>query len=199
MNEMPSLGTIFFISYNIAADGSKQVEWIGSAIIWVLLLASVLNVSLIGWLRRRNSRASFMAVGKNSTSDLSRILRAGESARALGRDAVLAAAEVASEELFASRLRALEPLNILAQASPMVGLFGTVYGMILSFWSIATSGGNANPAILAGGIGTALVTTFWGLVVAIPALIAYASMRNTVDERSSESLDAALERLAKAS
>ena len=45
---------------------------------------------------------------------------------------------------------------------PMAGLFGTVYGMILAFQSIVSAGGNADPVLLAG-IGTALVTTFWGI------------------------------------
>ncbi|MCA9296982.1 MAG: MotA/TolQ/ExbB proton channel family protein, partial [Phycisphaerales bacterium] len=64
--------------------------------------------------------------------------------------------------------------------------FGTVYGMILAFQAIVMSGGNANPVLLAGGIGTALTTTFWGLVVAIPALAAYAILRNRVDELTTD-------------
>ena len=66
----------------------------------------------------------------------------------------------------------------------MAGLFGTVYGMILAFQSIVSAGGNADPVLLAGGIGTALVTTFWGLVVAIPALMGYAVVRNRILDAS---------------
>jgi biopolymer transport protein ExbB len=78
----------------------------------------------------------------------------------------------------------------------MIGLFGTVYGMIVAFQTIAASGGAADPAMLAGGIGTALVTTFWGLVIAIPALAAYATLRNGVDAASREAEDAAIAILA---
>ena len=59
-------------------------------------------------------------------------------------------------------------------------------GMIVAFQSIAQSGGNADPVLLAGGIGTALVTTFWGLLVAIPALAAYATIRNRIDSLATE-------------
>jgi biopolymer transport protein ExbB len=64
----------------------------------------------------------------------------------------------------------------------MIGLFGTVYGMILAFHAIVMTGGNADPILLAGGISTALTTTFWGLIVAIPALAGYAIVRNRIDE-----------------
>jgi biopolymer transport protein ExbB len=68
----------------------------------------------------------------------------------------------------------------------MIGLFGTVYGMILAFQSIVVAGGNADPVLLAGGISTALTTTFWGLVVAIPALAGYGIIRNKIDELTTE-------------
>ena len=68
----------------------------------------------------------------------------------------------------------------------MIGLFGTVYGMILAFQAIVATGGDANPVLLAGGISTALTTTFWGLVVAIPALTGYGIIRNQIDELTTE-------------
>jgi biopolymer transport protein ExbB len=75
----------------------------------------------------------------------------------------------------------------------MIGLFGTVYGMILAFGAIVAAGGSADPVALAGGIGTALTTTFWGLVVAIPALSGYAIIRNKIDELTVEATIAAEE------
>ena len=68
----------------------------------------------------------------------------------------------------------------------MIGLFGTVYGMIVAFFTIAQMGGTADPVALAGGIGTALVTTFWGLLIAIPALSVFAVVRNRIDAAGSE-------------
>ena len=97
-----------------------------------------------------------------------------------GHAAMVMAMEDAADEETAKRLRKVDFLNVLGQLAPMAGLFGTVYGMILAFQSIVAAGGNADPVLLAGGIGTALVTTFWGLVVAIPALMGYAVIRNRI-------------------
>ena len=96
------------------------------------------------------------------------------------------AMEDAADEETAKRLRKVDFLNVVGQLAPMAGLFGTVYGMILAFQSIVSAGGNADPVLLAGGIGTALVTTFWGLVVAIPALMGYAVIRNRILNASEE-------------
>jgi len=63
---------------------------------------------------------------------------------------------------------------------PMIGLMGTVYGMILSFQKIATSTVAPKPSELADGISTALFTTLEGLAVAIPAMVAYSILRNRV-------------------
>lgn len=62
----------------------------------------------------------------------------------------------------------------------MIGLFGTVHGMITSFQVIAVSGATPKPAELAEGISTALFTTLIGLAVAIPAIAAYNLLRNRV-------------------
>ena len=99
--------------------------------------------------------------------------------------------EQAATEVIARRVRRVEILNVIGQVSPMIGLFGTVYGMILAFQSIVASGGNADPVLLAGGIGTALVTTFWGLIVAIPALAGYAALRGRLDASLAEAISEA--------
>ena len=104
---------------------------------------------------------------------------------------MLAGLEQAATEVMATRVRRVEILNVIGQVSPMLGLFGTVYGMILAFQSIVSTGGNADPVLLAGGIGTALVTTFWGLVVAIPALAGYAVLRGRLDAALAEALSEA--------
>ncbi len=83
-------------------------------------------------------------------------------------------------------LRKIEWLNILGNVAPMVGLFGTVWGMIDAFNQIVVKGGQPEPADLAGGISVALVTTWWGLIIAIPALAAYGSLRNRIDSLVAE-------------
>jgi biopolymer transport protein ExbB len=85
-------------------------------------------------------------------------------------------------------LRPLEYLNVLGNIAPMLGLFGTVYGMIVAFQTLVEEGGSADPGKLAAGISTALVTTFWGLIVAMPALAAYALIRNKIDALTSEGI-----------
>ena len=69
--------------------------------------------------------------------------------------------------------RFLPSLEIIAQVSPLIGLLGTVIGMIDSFNELELGGSLVDPSILAGGIWTALLTTAMGLIVAIPALVSH--------------------------
>ena len=71
-------------------------------------------------------------------------------------------------------------LSLIANVAPMLGLLGTVSGMVAAFNAIARSGGNANPAELADGISQALLTTLFGLVVAIPMTAIFAFLRNNL-------------------
>ena len=64
-------------------------------------------------------------------------------------------------------------LEIISQVSPLIGLLGTVVGMIDSFNELELGGSLVDPSILAGGIWTALLTTAMGLLVAIPALVSH--------------------------
>ena len=69
-------------------------------------------------------------------------------------------------------------LSLIANVAPMMGLLGTVSGMVEAFNKISSSGGQASPAELAGGISKALLTTMFGLVVAIPVTASFAFLRN---------------------
>jgi biopolymer transport protein ExbB len=82
--------------------------------------------------------------------------------------------------------RRIEWINIIGNIAPMVGLFGTVFGMIKAFNKIVEAGGQPGPDELAGGISVALVTTFWGLLVAIPSIAVYGVFRNRVESLVSE-------------
>jgi biopolymer transport protein ExbB len=77
--------------------------------------------------------------------------------------------------------RHIEWINLIGNVSPMVGLFGTIVGMIELFNSIVIAGGQPQPVNLAHGISVALVTTFWGLLIAIPALTIYGVFRNRIE------------------
>ncbi len=90
------------------------------------------------------------------------------------------------EDRSARLMRKIEYLNVIGNVSPMIGLFGTVYGMIKLFASIKAAGGIPEPARIADDISVALVTTFWGLAVAIPALSVFALFRNRIDVLTAE-------------
>jgi len=88
-------------------------------------------------------------------------------------------------------LRKIEWINLIGDVSPMVGLFGTVFGMIKLFNSIVVAGGQPRPVHLAGGISVALVTTFWGLLIAIPALTIHGIFNNRIESLVAEAADKA--------
>lgn len=77
--------------------------------------------------------------------------------------------------------RRIEWVNIISNVAPMMGLFGTVFGMIKAFNGIVIAGGQPQPAQLAEGISLALITTFWGLLVAIPAISIYGFFSNRLE------------------
>ena len=128
-----------------------------------------------------------LAAAKKSDSYLGQLLGGAMEASPHGYPAMeRALAEVADAET-ARMMRPLEYLNVLGNVAPRIGLFGTVYGMIVAFWQLVESG-RPEPRELAAGISTALVTTFWGLIIAIPALAGYALVRNKVDALTSDGL-----------
>jgi len=114
-----------------------------------------------------------------------RVLHKALSRVRYGRPAVEAAFEegLILEEMNLSR--GLRPLATIAQISPLLGLLGTVTGMILAFGELANLN-IGNPEALAGGIGQALVTTAAGLIVAIPALIGHNYLASRVDKMLTE-------------
>lgn len=96
------------------------------------------------------------------------------------------AVEEAGEDNTARLYRKTDLLNLIAAIAPMLGLLGTVQGMILAFNQLANEAKHPSPADLADNISLALVTTFEGLVVAIPAMAAFSYFRNKIDSLVSE-------------
>ncbi|NLX20426.1 MAG: MotA/TolQ/ExbB proton channel family protein [Phycisphaerae bacterium] len=128
-------------------------------------------------------------LARQDESMIGQATHAGMSRLSAGREAARAAIEEAVEERAMKLLRRVEYLNIIGQISPMIGLFGTVVGMIQAFSRIFAAGGGMPEADkLAGDIAVALVTTFWGLLIAIPALAAFALFRNRIDTYASEAV-----------
>ncbi len=111
---------------------------------------------------------------------VARVLRAALMRLPYGRSAVEAAFQEASLEEEQRLGRGLRPLATIAQIAPLMGLLGTVTGMIIAFAEISQRG-TGDPAALADGIGQALVTTAAGLIVAIPTLIGQNVLASRVD------------------
>ncbi len=115
---------------------------------------------------------------------LSSVVRRGLSELPTGQQTAEYAVIEASEEQASKLFSQIEYLNIIGNVAPMIGLVGTVYGIILAFNTLADvvrQGGVTRPDQLAEGISIALVNTFWGLIIAVPALAMYGLFRNRID------------------
>jgi len=167
----------------------------GGPIVWVILLpmsviTGYLAIDLAFSIRRKKllppgTAARIAAAAKNpgpgdlpaklkdSTDLLSRALSAAITRSKQAPDRHRQLPRLAADALQAQGmhlLRKVEWCNIIGSIAPMVGLFGTVFGMIKAFNLLGISGGQPRPDQLAAAISIALITTFWGLLVAIPAL-----------------------------
>lgn len=119
-------------------------------------------------------------LAKSDESVLGQVLAAGLAKISRGYNKALEAMQEVGEEESMKLEHRLSYMALIGNLSPMIGLFGTVQGMISSFQVIATGGATPKPSDLAGGISTALFTTLVGLAVAIPAIAAYNILRNRV-------------------
>ncbi len=122
-----------------------------------------------------------LAICSEHGGPVARVLEYALSRLPYGRAAVESAFEEATLEEEQILTRNLSTLAIIAQIAPLLGLLGTVTGMIIAFDEISKQG-TGNPALLAKGIGQALVTTAAGLIVAIPVLMGHNYLSRRVDD-----------------
>ncbi|MFA4945195.1 MAG: MotA/TolQ/ExbB proton channel family protein [Lentisphaeria bacterium] len=126
----------------------------------------------------RGDLSSAMQTCEVNPSPLSRILLTAfaniEEGYEVIQEAVTSSAEMENEKL----LQRVNYLNVCGQLGPMLGLLGTVVGMVMAFAGLASASGASRAAVLATAISTALWTTVVGLLVAIPALLAYTLLKN---------------------
>lgn len=121
-------------------------------------------------------------LAKADDSMLGQMLAAGMAKLQQGYDKALEAmAQVGEEENMKLEHR-LSYIGLVGSISPMVGLLGTVHGMVDSFMVIARSTATPKPSVLAQGVSKALITTLVGLVLAIPAIIALALLKNRMSK-----------------
>jgi len=139
-----------------------------------LLLAQI-------WQLQKKGEITPAHIGKiREGSPLGRILAAGLLNRNHSREVMKEAIEEEGRQVVHELDRYLNTLGTIAAIAPLLGLLGTVIGMIKVFAAITTAG-VGNPSVLAGGISEALITTAAGLSVAIPALIFHRYLTGRVD------------------
>lgn len=217
---LAAAGSVLYLAEGAMAAGPESRSMFYSFIVaggfigWLLILVDVASIAIIieqfitirrekilppglhGKIRRLFEQKQYREAIEFTSAEgsiLSHVIHAGLNEAAHGYFAMTRAMEEANEERTTKLLRKIEILNIFGNVSPMLGLLGTVYGMILTFNAIVRAGGMPDAAGLADGVGTALVSTFWGLIVAIPALTAYGVLRNRIDGLSAETAVAAQE------
>jgi biopolymer transport protein ExbB len=169
--------------------------------VWFLIIASVAAVALIIERSLSLKRAKVLPPGLleevvalrrsqpitpellnklSANSPLGRVMASGLRHEAAGRELMKEAMEETGRAVAHELERYLSALGTIAATAPLMGLFGTVVGMIEIFGSQAPTGA-ANPQQLAHGISVALYNTALGIMIAIPAMIAYRHFRARVD------------------
>lgn len=151
---------------------------------WTLRIGKVapkqVATELWGWIKNKELNSKKMKALKES-NPLGRILAAGLSNAKHGRDIMKESIEEEASHVVHELERFLTALGTIAAVTPLLGLLGTVIGMIKVFAQLQLEG-TGNAAALAGGISEALITTAAGLAVAIPALIFHRYFIRRVEE-----------------
>ena len=149
-------------------------------------LAPPRDILVLQKLIRERKFDEILKLDRGKISFLTQVVLAGLKESAQGYSAMLKAMEDTVEALNAALARKIEHLNVIGNIAPMLGLLGTVTGMLRCFNEISQVTGAIEPQQLASGIFEALITTCMGLIVAIPTIYCYALFRNRVDELSAE-------------
>ena len=135
-------------------------------------------------------------IAENSKNPLGRVLKEGIKRYRAGKESMERAMASAAEREIRGLERYLPALSTVGNIAPLLGLLGTVTGMIKAFMVIERLGGRVNASVLAGGIWEAMLTTALGLSVAIPTIVAHnylvSKLRNftaVLQERLNEFLE----------
>lgn len=178
-------------------DNVKAGGWIGGIIIICSIVGVSLSLTYLFQIRRDalvppellgqveelfndEEYEEAFHVCEANPSFLSTILMAGLSRLDEGYDEIQKAVQDTGEVETMKLYQKIGYISLIASVAPMLGLFGTVSGMIGTFNVIASSQVQPKPSDLADGISEALVTTFMGLLVAIPMTVIYAIYRNLI-------------------
>ncbi len=153
--------------------------------------SALLPASSVDTIRARIERGDWTGLRQFVDTDRSfagRVLAAALRPQRGGRQGAREAAELTASEECARWFRKIELLNVIGHLGPLLGLVGTVYGMIIAFSALGATGGQAGPGELSIGISKALFHTFLGLLLAIPALLAYGYYRTLIDRHCTRAM-----------
>lgn len=171
----PMMGPIILASIVAAAIILERL--------WTLQPKRVLPTELTNkvwrWVEQQQIQDKHIAALQQN-SPLGKVLAAGLANRHRDRAILKESIEDTGRHVVHELDRFIGTLGMIASLSPLMGLLGTVLGMIRTFNAITTDG-IGNPTALAGGIAEALITTAAGLAVAIPAMISYRFLRGKVE------------------
>lgn len=152
---------------------------------WTLRKSRVTPPQLLGqvwrWIKEKQLNKDKLKELR-ADSPLGEILAAGLANSKHGREIMKESIEEAASRVIHEMERYISTLGTIAAMAPLLGLLGTVIGMIDIFSSFMGTDMTSNPAVLAGGISKALVTTASGLIVAIPALFFHRLLQRRIDE-----------------
>jgi biopolymer transport protein ExbB len=196
-------GTLDALGAALDADRLGTFLGLGGPALWAIAALSVATLALVlwklwrlvlagAWARRRAelfvrawedggrprlAERTPRAVRLRFAADVAALVGAGTLTGEALREEI---ARRAMRELAALRA-GLRPLELVVTIAPLIGLLGTVLGMIEAFQALQDTGARADPAVLAGGIWEALLTTAAGMGVAIPAAVALAVFESVVE------------------
>ncbi len=178
----------------------------GGIVLWVIAALSVVALTVILWKIGR-----LVALGAWGGARAEEAVRAFEDGRAVetgegggmrlsvvraamaahldprrSREDARDEAERVARRTLSEARRGLRVLDVVATVAPLLGLLGTVIGMIAAFQALQTTGARADPSVLAGGIWEALLTTAAGMAVAIPASLAHSWFEGVIDHVASD-------------
>ncbi|MFH0811764.1 MAG: MotA/TolQ/ExbB proton channel family protein [Pseudomonadota bacterium] len=138
---------------------------------------------------RKGENTLALELARKSKSPMGRILEHAIEVKDQDQDAFETVIVHATDEEVRELSRYLSALATIGNIAPLLGLLGTVTGMIRAFMVIQQMGGKVNAAVLAGGIWEALLTTAFGLIVALPTVVAHSYLVYRVDTFEAELRD----------
>ena len=202
-----SAGTAFAQAKDDAPKSLGDIIVGGGVIGWVIILLSVISLALaiehfvtvrrdkivppelideVEALFEEEEYQEALELCEAEPNFLTNILAAGLPKINAGFEAMEKSMDEVAEEETIKLHQKIGWLSLIGNIAPMLGLFGTVYGMIQAFNEITRLGANVTPKDLSAGISTALITTLFGLFVAMPALFFFFLFRNKVIKVSLE-------------